>query len=90
MYFINATLNFAFSLFKILRLCTLLKIMMPKQNVFFLNKIGWHLVYERYIFLVSILYIGEFLCKLDRHEEANNSRLTDVFQTHQKLYLEWD
>ena len=46
MYFINATLNFAFSLFKILRLCTLLKIMMPKQNVFFLNKIGWHLVYE--------------------------------------------
>jgi hypothetical protein len=30
--------------------------------------------------VVLIVYIGEFLCKLDRHEEANNSRLTDAFQ----------
>jgi len=38
MYVINATLNFAFSFFKILRLCcTLLKILMPKQNVLFLK-----------------------------------------------------
>ena len=49
MYFTDATLNFATSLHKILRLSgTLLKIPMPKQNVlfFFFDKIGWHLVYE--------------------------------------------
>ena len=40
--------------------------------------------------VVLIVYIGEFLCKLDRHEEANNSRLTDAIETHQKLYVEWD
>jgi hypothetical protein len=45
-YFLNATLNFAFSFLEIVRRGKMLKILMSPQTALFEKKMIWHLFYK--------------------------------------------